>query len=73
MRVRVVDGDEGGILFLDEGIGGVVCPELILFRFVNKRKKGEIPYTPNLNAVPSKPSAPPSNVLESPPSYTSDV
>jgi hypothetical protein len=30
MRVRVVDWDEGGIVFLNEGVGGVVCPELFL-------------------------------------------
>jgi hypothetical protein len=41
MRVRVVGWDEGGIVFLDECVGRIVCPELFLFSFANMTKRGE--------------------------------
>jgi len=39
MRVRVVNWDEGRVVFLDEGVGRIVCPELFMFSFVNKMKR----------------------------------
>lgn len=61
----------------DEGVGGVVCPELSFVSFANwtkgRAREAEIPYTANLDAIPSVLSAPPSSALEYPPSYTFDV
>ena len=37
--IGIVNWDEGRVVFLDEGVGRIVCPELFMFSFVNKMKR----------------------------------